>query len=103
MVTIVKGTTPDITVSFSNVDVVSITSAVLTITRSGVNVITKTLAEATIEGNSITWGLTQDETLGIPAGGAEMVCNWITNSGLRGASKCERTYFAPNPLNEVMT
>lgn len=57
-----RGTTTEIQYSFDQVDVATITDCYLTL-KQGSLVIEKTLADATVGENTLTWKLTQAETL----------------------------------------
>lgn len=103
MTKIVIGTTPTITYKFSVVDVADITSAILTIKERGENIIEKTLADASIGEDTLSWTLTQQETLDIGARPASMMLNWKLRDGTRGASKEENITGVNNHVREVMT
>lgn len=59
----IRGTTPNITFTFKDVNVSDITVAFLTIEQNGINVIEKPLEEATVGEGCLEWPLTQAETL----------------------------------------
>ena len=99
---IVVGTTPTITYTFKSVAPSDITTAVLTIRKAGKIVLTKDLWKATVAESSISWTLTQAETLAIGTGDAEMMLNWVTNQGVRGIGKRETVVFVRNHITEVM-
>lgn len=103
MTTIVIGTTPTITYTFKVVPVSSIVTAILTIKQRTGIVIKKTLADATVGENSLSWDLSQEETLAIGARGATLMLNWLTADGVRGASKEEAVNGVNNHIREVMT
>lgn len=60
---IVRGTTPTIRFTFSEIDVASIRAAYLTIEQGGSTVIEKGLDEAAIGDGYLEWELTQEETI----------------------------------------
>ena len=99
---IIIGTTPTITYRFKVVDVSEITVAILTIKERGVNIIEKTLSDATIGENSLSWTLTQEETLSIGARTATMMLNWVTEDGTRGASEQVFITGGDNHIREVI-
>lgn len=99
---IVRGTTPDIVYSFQTVDPATITSAKLTIRQKKTVTLTKELTDATVGSSSLSFRLTQSETLAI-GGPAEIWLNWLTSAGVRGAAKKLEVNFIYNPVNEVMT
>ena len=99
---IIIGTTPTITYRFKVVDVSEITVAILTIKERGVNIIEKTLSDATIGEDSLSWTLTQEETLSIGARAATMMLNWVTEDGTRGASEQVFITGGDNHIREVI-
>ena len=100
---IIIGTTPTITYTFKVVPVSSITKAVFTVKERGVNIIEKTLSDATVGEDTLSWTLTQKETLAIGARSATLMLNWLTADGVRGASKEEVVNGVNNHIREVMT
>lgn len=102
MTRIIIGTTPTITYKFKVVPVDSIVTAVLTIKERGVNIIEKDLADATVGEDTLSWTLTQEETLSIGVKSASIMLNWLTADGVRGASKEEVVNGANNHIREVM-
>lgn len=103
MTRIIIGTTPTITYTFKVVPVDSIVTAVLTIKQRTGIVLEKTLADATVGTNTLSWTLTQEETLAIGARGASIMLNWLTADGVRGASREEVVNGVNNHIREVMT
>lgn len=101
-VDIARGTTPEIVFAFQTVDPSTITSAKLTIQQKKTVTLTKELSDATVSGNTISFRLSQAETLAI-GGFADIWLNWLTSDGVRGVAKKLETNFVYNPLNEVMT
>jgi hypothetical protein len=102
MTKIIIGTTPTITYKFKIVDVSEITVAILTIKERGVNIIELNLSDATVGEDSLSWTLTQEETLLIGARTATMMLNWKTEDGTRGASEEVFITGAPNHIREVI-
>lgn len=86
MTQIIIGTTPTITYTFKTVSPADLTKAILTIKCAGQIILEKTLADATVGEDSLSWTLTQQETLDIGTRSGKMMLNWLTNSGTRGAS-----------------
>lgn len=103
MTRIIIGTTPTITYTFKVVPVSSIVKAVLTVKERGVNIIEKDLSDATVGEDTLSWTLTQEETLAIGARAASIMLNWLTADGVRGASKEEIINGVNNHIREVMT
>lgn len=98
---IIRGTTPTIKYTFSVVDPANITTAILTIKKGGAIAIEKDLAAASVGEDSLSWTLTQAETLSV-AGAAELMLNWLTQDGTRGASETTMVSFTPNHIEEVI-
>ena len=98
---IIRGTTPTISYTFKTVDVSKITDAFMTIKRNGIVAVEKALDDATVGEKSLSWTLTQAETLSV-SGDAYMMLNWKTNDGTRGASAETSVKFTPNHKEEVI-
>ena len=86
MTQIIIGTTPTITYTFKTVSPADLTKAILTIKCAGQIILEKNLADAVVGENSLSWTLTQQETLDIGTRSGKMMLNWLTASGTRGAS-----------------
>ena len=102
MTKIIIGTTPTITYKFKVVDVSEITVAILTIKERGVNIIELNLSDATVGEDSLSWTLTQEETLQLGAKTATMMLNWKTEDGTRGASEQVFVTGGDNHIREVI-
>lgn len=102
MTKIIIGTTPTITYKFKIVDVSEITVAILTIKERGVNIIELNLSDATVGEDSLSWTLTQEETLLIGTQTATMMLNWKTEDGTRGASEQVFVTGGDNHIREVI-
>ena len=101
-----RGTTPTIQVVFKTIDPTSITNAKLTFYTNQGTVVEKNLAAAVVGATSISWTLSQQETLDIQSSGRMplyVICNWLTSDGTRGVSVNDAVKFEKNPVNEVMT
>ena len=103
MANIIRATTPTIMYTFSQVSVSDLTEAFFTIQMNGETVIEKDLSQASAGQGTLSWTLTQEETLGLNKERVKMQCNWLTAAGLRGASDEIVVYMAPNLKNEVIT
>lgn len=105
MVKIIIGTTPTIKYKFSIVDPADFSEAIMTINDSRkIEKLRKTLNEATVGNGFIEWTLTQEETLSLGTGSAlSMMLNWLTTSGVRGASAEEAVVAVNNHIREVIT
>ena len=102
MTKIIIGTTPTITYKFKVVSVSSIVKAVLTVKERGVNIIEKDLTDATVGEDTLSWTLTQEETLLIGTRTATMMLNWKTEDGTRGASEQVFVTGGDNHIREVI-
>ena len=102
MTKIIIGTTPTITYKFKVADVSEITVAILTIKERGVNIIELNLSDATVGEDSLSWTLTQEETLQIGVKTCTMMLNWKTEDGTRGTSEEVYIQGAPNHIREVI-
>ena len=102
MTKIIIGTTPTITYTFKVVPVDSIVTAVLTIKERGVDIIEKDLSDATVGQDTLSWTLTQEETLSIGVKSASIMLNWLTADGTRGASREEVINGVNNHIREVI-
>lgn len=101
MAEIINGTTPTITYKFRNIDVSDITKAILTIKKGMTIAIEKTLAEAVVGKDTLSWRMSQAQTLSV-LGNAEVMINWVTSSGVRGASNKTLVLFTGNHIMEVI-
>ena len=95
MAEIIKGTTPTVAFSFQNVNISDLTKAIMTVKKNGEIKIEHDLSAATVENKQLLWTLTQAETLSV-AGNAEIMLNWLTEDGTRGASNPTQVRFLPN-------
>lgn len=101
MIEIIRGTTPTIKYTFDTVSVSNINTAVLTIKRNNTILVERDLTTATTDADSISWVLTQENTLAVD-GKAEIMLNWVTADGVRGASKTLAVEFKPNHKEKVL-
>ena len=103
MAEIIKGTTPTLTYAFASVAVTDIEVAIMTIKKGDAIKVEKDLASATVDAQkkTISWTLSQTETLSV-AGTAEIMLNWLTEDGTRGASDPTQVRFLPNHKEEVI-
>lgn len=102
MIQIIIGTTPTITYTFKTVSPADLTKAILTIKCAGQVILEKTLADATVGEDSLSWTLTQQETLSIGTRSCKMMLNWVTHSGKRGASAETAIVGTTNHKREVI-
>ena len=102
MTEIIIGTTPTIIYKFKIVSPADLTKAILTIKSMGQIILEKTLADATVGEDSLSWTLTQAETLSLGTRVAKMMCNWVTADGTRGASEITTIRGDTNHIAEVI-
>ena len=102
MASVIIGTTPTIKYDFKIINVGDIVSACFTIKQSGVVKIEKDLNAAIPGENSLSWRLTQQETLSLKLGTAEYMLNYKLRDGTRGASKLASFKLLENHKNEVI-
>ena len=100
---IIIGTTPTFKFVFNSVDPQDIVIAYMTIMKNGQIIIEKTLQEAVVEENSVSWSLSQEETLRIGACNASVMLNYVLNNGIRGASGVSKIVGVTNHINEVIS
>lgn len=87
MAQIIRGTTPTLEFTYRDITVSDITTAILTLSQSGQIVIEKDLTSATVGEDTISWELTQEETLSLNgAKNVKVICDWVLASGVRGRS-----------------
>lgn len=103
MTKITIGTTPTIIYTFSIVTPSDMTDAVLTIKVGGEILIEKDLEDATVGEHTLSWTLTQAETLSLGIRCGTMMVNWLLTDGVRGASKKTDVCGVDNHIAEVMT
>lgn len=101
MVEIIRGTTPTITFTFDTVEVSNITTAVLTVKKNNSVLVELNKSTATVDEGTLSWKLSQENTLAVE-GKAEIMLNWVTADGVRGASKTLAVDFKPNHKNQVI-
>ena len=102
MAVIIRGTTPTIKYTFKTVDIETITRAILTIKKNGSIIVRKELSEATIGEDTLSWKLSQADTLAGSREGAKVMLNWLTTDGTRGASSEVDVSFRDNHIPEVI-
>ncbi len=86
---VVRGTTPTITMSFKTINVANITEAWLTLTQEAPATlnIQKVLADASVGTKTLSWTLTQTETLAIDIKfNIKIQCRYLMTDGTAGAS-----------------
>lgn len=103
MAEIIKGTTPTIVYTFSTVRVSDISVAYLTIKQDGTTKLERDLTTATVGENSLSWTLTQAETLDLAGNDTiNLMLNWKLADGTRGASRKGSFNIGDNYKDEVI-
>lgn len=100
--TIIRGTTPTIRFHYKNVHIEDITAAYLTIKQNKEVIVEKDMSEANIGEDSMSWLLSQEETLGFKVGKVAIMHNWLLADGTRGASKENFIAIEDNHIDEVI-
>ena len=111
MAQIIRGTTPTIEFKFKQIDAANLTTAILTIKQGGVVLIEKEMDAATVVPasvdppvtSSISWELSQVESLSLSCGRAFIMLNWLLADGTRGASNEYSVEIVNNQISEVIT
>ena len=99
---IIRGTTPTIKYTFDTVDPANVIVACLTVEQGGEVTIERGLAAALVGENSLSWVLTQEDTLGLIRSTAQLMCNWKLRDGTRGASRQMTVVVLDNQKDEVI-
>ncbi len=99
---VIIGTTPTITYKFNKVVVSDIAVAILTIKANNSILVEKHLEDATVGEKSLSWTLTQSETLSFDTSILKMMINWKLNDGTRGASAETKVVGVDNHKREVI-
>ena len=104
MAEIINATTPTIEFSFSTVNVQTIAVANMYIKNlSGTILIEKDLSTAVVGQKSLSWKLSQVESLTLPIGSEiSVVLDWRIADGTRGRSKVGRYIVAAPGKGEVI-
>ena len=103
MAQIIRGTTPTIEFTFSTVSVSDIVVADLTIKQGETAVIEKDITAATVGASSISWLLSQEDTLTFKSVQPLTIgCDWKTDEGLRGRSNILTASVGEPGKNEVI-
>jgi len=102
-----KGTTPTFTLTLpEEIDLTDATEVRVTFANRNSRILAdKTGSDLAIDGNTIGVFLTQQETLGFPAGSVFIQVNWLYNDEgtvKRAASDIAVAFFQQNLWNEVM-
>lgn len=99
---IIRGTTPVIEYTFKRVAVSDIATAIVTIKQGTEILIEKDKSQAEVGETTISWKLTQEETLTPNNGSGSIMLNWLLEDGTRGASNNQKVEFVDNHIDEVI-
>ena len=100
---IIRGTTPTVKFTFKTIQVGNIRTAYLVIKRGGSAVFKKTDGNADAEENSLSFTLSQEETLSLPYGDNMTIgLDWLTVDGTRGRSNIEKLRTGDSGIEEVI-
>lgn len=99
---LVKGTTPTIQYTFSDIDPVDITDGYLVVKQGRTNVIEIPLSDAVRDTDTISFTLTQEQSLQLTAGlKALILFDWVIGS-TRGQAKLLEAYVGIEGMDEVI-
>lgn len=99
---LIKGTTPTFQFTFDVIDPSDITSAYLTVKQGGAIVLEKDISSAVVGDGTISWQLTQYDTLHFSLGKITVMLNWLTENGIRGATPEKVILVEDNHKDEVI-
>ena len=85
---ITRGTTPTIRYRFKTIDPSKIVVAYFTLKQNKILMLEKDLSEAIVGENTLSWSLTQEETLALnPKYSADFQCRYKTDDGSAFATR----------------
>ena len=101
---IVRGTTPILRFTFTEVDASNITAAFLVIKHDHEKIIEKNISQLVSRTNTtMDWKLSQTETLQLPEGKTvDICCDWKLSDGTRGRSTIISEWVESGGKNEVI-
>lgn len=102
MAKIYRGTTPTLMFTFNAVKPSDISVAILSIKQHDETVLTKDLTDAIVDTKSISWILSQEETLALKKVDTEIMCDWKLNTGIRGYSEVLKAGVSDSGKDEVI-
>lgn len=84
---IIRGTTPTLIFTFSEIEPEDISICYMLIKQRGQTIIEKTLSDGEISNGGLSFTLTQADTLSLSlASSAKVLLDWKTTGGVRGRS-----------------
>lgn len=100
---IIRGTTPTIKFTFSQIETANIIVAYLVIKQGDRTVIERDLQTATIDSDNLSWTLTQAETFKLSRNlKANVFCDWKLQDGTRGRSNVRTDSVEDSGKQEVI-
>lgn len=97
-----RGTTPTVTFSFSDTDPTLAVEIIATLARQGRTLMEKTGSDLTVTETSVSFKLTQEESLSMQQGKVAVQLNMLFPDGNRGATKIKYIDWEKNLHEEVM-
>lgn len=99
---IVKGTTPTFQYTFNAIDPTELTEAYFVIRQGRENIIQMPLSEAEIDGTTVSFTISQEDSLKlIPGLKATILLDWAIGSQ-RGQGKRREAYIGEEGVDEVI-
>lgn len=99
---LIRGTTPTIIFTFTDVLVSDISKAYLVIKQSDATIIKKDISTAVV-GEDIRWTLSQTDTLSLKRKPQAVIyCDWLLRDGTRGRSNTQTESVTDSGVNEVI-
>lgn len=99
---IIRGTTPTIQYTFSQIAPAEIAVAYMVIKQDGRVVVEKSLADATVNENGLLFELSQEDTLALARRDGQILLDWKTANGTRGRGKVYEFSVGEPAKNEVI-
>lgn len=100
--TIIRGTTPTIQFTFSQISTADLAVAYMVIKQGGAVVLEKSLADATVTEAGLFFALSQEDTLALAKKDGQIVLDWKTTNGMRGRAKIYEFTTGDPGKNEVI-
>lgn len=100
----IRGTTPTLTLTVgdSSIDLSTADAVYVTVTRGG-EIVTKTGADVSVTGNVVECWLTEEESLKLSDGPANIQVNWTFDGDKRAATKVASINIGKQLLLEEIT
>lgn len=99
---IVRGTTPTIEFTFTQIDPSDITVAYLALKQNSQTVVEKSITDATVTSESVMFTLAQEDTLKLTRDSGVITLDWKTANGVRGRSNALEFKVEDPAKNEVI-